>query len=236
MRGNFLPRWRLTEPQNHRYRPAGSGIIDMDGQETALVVMNVEQRKLLMSVYHVERIVDVKRDGSWRRRLARAIAIDYHLTQPDDLPQRRRILPGRHGRLRARVCFGVRQAPAGNFERRSGTHIIETIGVFIATRNGENAGTQNVRQRADGSYQVAPMGDRRRQFVGDHQLPLRPSQKHDAAVGANAAALERSGDLLAANGWKCKVQIGTGLASTTESYAASVSYATLATSPTCCHE
>lgn len=79
------------------------------------------------------------------------------------------------------------------------------------------------------------MGDRRRQFVGDHQLPLRQSQKHDAAVKTDAAALERSADLLAAKRWNCKVQMGKGLASTTESYA-SVNYVALAISPTRCHE
>jgi hypothetical protein len=88
---------------------------------------------------------------------------------------------------------------------------------------------------------VTPVGDRRRQFVDEHQLPLRLRQEHDAAVGTHVAAVERRRHLLAANGWKCErrnrivvmagvalLQVGKGLASTTESYAASAHYAALA--------
>lgn len=45
------------------------------------------------------------------------------MTKPDDLLQRRHVLPARHGRLRAQVCSAVRQSPAGNLERRVGTQM-----------------------------------------------------------------------------------------------------------------
>ena len=206
MRGDFLARWRLAGSQNDRDRPAGGGVIDVDRQEAALIIMSVEQRKLLMPVHHVERIVDVQRNRSRRRRIAGAIQIDHDLAQPNNLTQRRCILPARYGRLRAQVCSAVRQSSARNLESRVSTQIIEIVGVLIATRNGENARPQNVRKRVDGSCRIAPIRDRRRQLVGDHQIAFRLSQKHDAAVGTDAAAIKRSADLLLANGWKCEGQ------------------------------
>ena len=107
----------------------------MDRQERALIVMGVEQRKLLMPVHHIERVVNVKRDRSRRRRVARATQIELLPAQPNDLTERRRILPARYGRLGAQVCSAVRQSPAGNLKRRVGTHIIKIAGIFIATGN-----------------------------------------------------------------------------------------------------
>lgn len=129
----------LPGPQNHRHWPAGGDVIDVDRQETALIVMAVEQRKLLMPVHHLERVVNVKRDRSRRRREGRAIQIDHYLAQPNDLTQRRRILPARYSRLGAQICSAVRQSPAGNLKHPVGTQIIKIVGIFIATGNGENA-------------------------------------------------------------------------------------------------
>src|SRR5512136_1469618 len=43
---DFLARRRLAFAQDHRHRLAGRPFIDVDRQETALVIMGVEQREL----------------------------------------------------------------------------------------------------------------------------------------------------------------------------------------------
>src|SRR5271167_4230969 len=56
-------RGRLAGAQQHGDRPARRRVVDMDRQETALVVMGVEQRELLMAVDDIHRIVDIERHG-----------------------------------------------------------------------------------------------------------------------------------------------------------------------------
>jgi hypothetical protein len=62
MRTHFDARGRLAGPQDDSDRAALFGVIDMDRQKAALVVVGVEQRKLLMAVRHVAGVVDVERD------------------------------------------------------------------------------------------------------------------------------------------------------------------------------
>ena len=47
--GRLLARRRLARTQDHRHRAAGGGVIDVDRQEAALVMVGVEQRLLLGS-------------------------------------------------------------------------------------------------------------------------------------------------------------------------------------------
>jgi hypothetical protein len=48
MAAHFLPGRRLARPQQDRHRARGRGIVDMDRQKAALVVVRVEQGKLLI--------------------------------------------------------------------------------------------------------------------------------------------------------------------------------------------
>src|SRR4051812_34152904 len=52
---DFLARRRLAFAQDHRHRLAGRPFIDVDRQETALVIMGVEQRELLLAVQALTR-------------------------------------------------------------------------------------------------------------------------------------------------------------------------------------
>jgi hypothetical protein len=53
---------RLAGTQDNGDRSAALGVVDVDRQEAAFVVVGVEKRKLLISVHHVDRVVDVERD------------------------------------------------------------------------------------------------------------------------------------------------------------------------------
>ena len=94
---------RFAGAQDHRHRAGRGGVVDVDRQEAALIVMGVEQGELLVAMHHVDGVVDVQRHRGRRCRIAGAPDIDHHRHQAKDLAQGRRILPARHGRLRAQV-------------------------------------------------------------------------------------------------------------------------------------
>jgi hypothetical protein len=54
-------RGRTARAEQHGDRPACRRVVDMDRQETALVVMGIEQRELLRAVNDIHRIVNIKR-------------------------------------------------------------------------------------------------------------------------------------------------------------------------------
>ena len=67
---HFPARRRLALAQDHRHRLASNPFVDMDRQETAFVVMGVEQRQLLIAMHRIERIVDVEDDRLGRPPIA----------------------------------------------------------------------------------------------------------------------------------------------------------------------
>ena len=101
--------------------------------------MRVEQRELLMAVHHVERVVDVERDRFGRLGVAAAIQRHHGPHQLDHLAQAGRVFGARDGRLRAQVASAIRQVAAGQFERGIAAQVIEVVGVFVATGDGEDA-------------------------------------------------------------------------------------------------
>jgi hypothetical protein len=69
------------------------GVIDMDRQEAALIVMGVEQRPLLVTVNDIEGVVDTERHRRGWGLIAGAIEIDHDPHQADEVAQRGRVLP-----------------------------------------------------------------------------------------------------------------------------------------------
>ena len=80
--------------------------------------------------------------------------------------------------------------------------MIEVVGVLVAAGDGEHARAQNIGDAVRHQQRIARIGDQRRQPVGDPDTPLGRSQKHHAAIGGDASAIERGGDFLASDGWK----------------------------------
>ena len=140
---------RLARPQDHGHRPTGRGVVDVDRQKAALVVMGIEQRQLLVTVNHVESIVDVEDDRLGRRRIAGTVVVDHYLAELDEVAQARRVLKARHGRLAHQVRTALWQPPAGKLEGRVGTQAIEVIGVFVTAGDGQDARQQNLRERVN---------------------------------------------------------------------------------------
>ena len=57
---DFLARWRLAGAQNHGHRASGRGVIDVDRQKAALVVMGVPFRHFLAAMHNIERVVEIQ--------------------------------------------------------------------------------------------------------------------------------------------------------------------------------
>ena len=99
MAADLLARRRLAGAQDHGDRAAGGGVVDVDRQEAALVVVAVEERELLMAVNDVERVVDVEGDAFRRRGVARQPQVDQNPAETDDGPEVGEVLQTRTGRL-----------------------------------------------------------------------------------------------------------------------------------------
>src|SRR5262249_24558753 len=78
--------------------------------------------------------------------LTRAIKIDHHTHEPDDLAQVRGVLPAGHGRLRTKIQRAIRQSSAGQLEGGVKAQPIEIVGILVAAGDRQNASPQNLRQ------------------------------------------------------------------------------------------
>ena len=195
---------RLAGPQHDRDGAGSIGVVDVDRQKTALVIMGVEQRKLLMAVNDIAGVVDVERDRCRRRLVGGNPLIDEGVGQPDDVFELRRILQPRQCRLRTQVRVGVGQPPAGQFERRVAAQEIQIVGVLIAAGDGVDAGADHVGARMADACRIAVIWKAARQPVGESKALLGHRQQHDAAVRREPAAVESGCDFLAGNGRKRK--------------------------------
>ena len=180
MAADFVSRWCLAGPQQHRHRARGGGLVDMDRQEAAFVVMRVEQRELLMAVHDIDGVIDVQRDGGGRAGVAGAIDVDHGVGHAHHLAQARRILPTRHRRLRAQIIAGIGQAPAGQLEAGIGAQMIEIVGVLIAAGDREHAGAQNVGDAVRHQQRIARIGDQTLPAAGRSRYAARqrPEASH----------------------------------------------------------
>ena len=123
---------RLARPQHERHRTAVFGVIDMDRQKAALVIMGVEQRQLLVAVHDIAGVVDIQNDRDRLAFVRRHPLIDKRVGEADRILQRRRVLQPRQRRLRTQVRAAFRQTPASKLERRIGAQTIQIVRVFIA--------------------------------------------------------------------------------------------------------
>jgi hypothetical protein len=204
MAAHFLPGRRLARAQQDRHRACSRGVVDMDRQEAALVVERIEQRELLMPVHDVDGVVDVQRNCGGRTAVAGAVEVDHGVGHAHHLAQVGRVLPARHGRLRAQVAAAVREPPAGQLEAGIVAHMIEVVGILVAAGDGEHAGAQDVGDTMRDEQGIAWIGDQPREPLGDPQAPLGGCQQQNAAIRGDASAVERSSELLASDGWKAE--------------------------------
>jgi len=91
----------LAGTQDHRHRLATSGLVDVDRQKAALVVVGMEEGQLLATVNGIAGVVDVQHDPS--RHLLEAVAeqLDHGGHHALERGRAGQVLQPAHGRLRA---------------------------------------------------------------------------------------------------------------------------------------
>lgn len=80
----LLARWGLAGAQQHRHRPAGRGVVNMDRQKAALAMMAVPEQELLITLNDIAGVVDVQRLRFRSSGIANAVDIVHgrqHLAQ-----------------------------------------------------------------------------------------------------------------------------------------------------------
>ena len=202
MAAHLDARRRLAGAQDNGDRPAPIGVVDVDRQEAALVVMGIEQRQLLMAMDDIAGIVDVERDGTRRLWIGIHPRIDERICQPDHILQAGRVFEPRQSRLRTEVVAGVWHAPAGELERRIMAQVVEVVGVLVAHRNSEDARSDHVGERVGDASGIATIGSQTRQTIRDGEPALGHGQQHDAAIRGQTATIKIGCDLLGSNGRK----------------------------------
>ena len=106
----------LAGAQEDRHRLAGSGFIDMDGQEAAAVIVRVEQRELLTAMHFILGVVDVEHGAREPGRSCRRTG----RSSPPHALERDRAghFPAADGRLRTQVRPALGQPADRQLERR----------------------------------------------------------------------------------------------------------------------
>jgi hypothetical protein len=206
MGAHFDAARRLARPQHDRDGAASLGVVDVDRQKAALVIVGVEQGQLLMAVRDIAGVVDVENDAGGRAFVRRHPCIDKRVGQMDRVFQRGRILHSRQRRLRTQIAAAFRQSPAGQLECRVGSQKIQIVGILIAASDGVDASPDHVGASMNDARRIATVGKAARQAICDAKPTLGHRQQHHAAIRSQTATVESGRHFLAPDGWKRKRQ------------------------------
>ena len=110
----------LARPQDDGHRLAAAGLVDVDRQKAAAVVVGMEQGQLLTAVNPILGIVDVEHDPA--RHLVEAVTEEPDHRSHHALERRwtGQVLQPTHGRLRAQLLAALGQPTDRQLECRIG--------------------------------------------------------------------------------------------------------------------
>ena len=182
MASDLGARRRLTGAQQHRHRPTGCGVVDMEGQEAALPIMAIPERELLAAVDDIDRLVDVERHRHRRDRVAGAVKIDHDVHHPHQFARCRGILPAAHRRLAGETDGAAGQLARRQLEAGIVAQRIKVIGILIAAGDRQDPRLQDVGNTVDDTALVARIGNATGQAPGNAHHALRLSQQQHAAI------------------------------------------------------
>ena len=184
------PVGRLARAQDHRDRLAARGLVDMDRQEAAAVVVGMEQRQLLLAVNPVLGVVDVEHDPARHLREAVAEQLDHrghHALERGWLGQ---VLQSAHRRLRAQIGAALGQPADRHLERRVGAQGIAVVGVGVARGDHQRAKADHLGQPMAHPLRRPRILDAARQALGQAEPPLDLRQHQHPGIRGQPAAVE----------------------------------------------
>ena len=202
MGAHFDARRRLAGAQHDRDGTALLGVIDMDRQKAALVIMGVEQRELLMAVHDIAGVVDIESDAR-RARIRRRPSMDRRARRSGgSRPSATAHSPAATGSAGNTGRARVGQPSAGELECRIAAQNVEIVGVLVAAADRKRCGRGSCRRRMGDAR--ADRADRESSAPGAPrpQAPLGHRQQHHAAIRGQSAAIKSGCDFLALDGWK----------------------------------
>ena len=197
--GRLFSRWPLAGAQQRHYRLARGRLEDVDGLETILVIMGVEQRQLLAAVDGVVGVVDIENNAFRHTGKAGTKQIDHLEPHARQRTPRRCVLKPRQGRLAHQVRARLGQTPTGQLEGRIETQSIKIITVLIAAGNSEQARPDHVGVSVRRACRVAFVVQARGQQVGKPEPSLDRGKQQNTAVRRQSSAVEPGAQFLALN-------------------------------------
>ncbi len=102
---------RLAGTQHYGGGPASLGVIDVDRQEAALIVVGIEQRELPMLTHDITGVVEVEGDGRGLAFIRVHPLVGQRIAQPERILQRRRFLQPRQRRSRTKIASRMGNLP-----------------------------------------------------------------------------------------------------------------------------
>ena len=185
MAGDLGARRRLAGAQQHRHRPAGGGVVDMERQEAALSVMAIPERQLLAAVDDVDRLVDVERYRRRRLWITGAVEVDHDVHHPHQLTGCRGILPAAHRRLAGQADGAARQLAHRQLEAGIVAQHVEVVGILILPHfEWPIMGVIRPRRSFDRFWAEGCLSALRRRNMEGRQLPIM-KQRGDEIVLAS---------------------------------------------------
>ena len=162
--------------------------------------MRVEERKLLLAVHGIVRVVDVEHDCSGRPRQAAAVEID--LAEPyarERTPVGQVLEPGQGG-LAHQVGAALGCAADGDLQGRIGTQRVHIITVLVAGGDHDHPRHRHLGEAVPDAGRIAIVTERSRNRLRQIE-PLGDLTQHDdTAVRRQATGIERDCEQLTRDG------------------------------------
>ncbi len=195
---------RLAGAQDDGDRLAGGRLVNVDRQETAAVVVGVEQRKLLAAVHPVLGVVDIKQDASRHSLEAVAEQLDHRRHHAFERGRAGQVFQPADRRLRAQIGTALRQPPDRHLEGRVTTQGVAIIAIGIARCDQQGAIADHLGKFVPHPVGVARVVKAGGQPFGDPKPLLDGRQQHDAGIRGEPTTVETDMHRLAGNRWQTR--------------------------------
>ena len=182
--------WGLARAQDHRDRLAGGGLVDVDRQEAAAVVMGMEQGQLLAAVNPILRIVDVEHDPARHLREAVAEQVHHRGHHPLERGGGGQVLQPAHRRLRAQIRAALGQPADRHLEGRVGPQRVAVVGIRVAGGDHERAKADHLGQAMAHPLGRSRVVDAACQALGDAEPALDLRQHQHPGIRSQPTAVE----------------------------------------------
>jgi hypothetical protein len=161
------------------------------GQETAAVVVGVEQRQLLAAVDPVFGIVDVEHDPLRHLREAVAEQLDHRRHHALERDRSGQVLEPAHGRLGAEIGAALGQPTGCHLEDRVDAQRVAVVGILVAGRDQERPEADHLGEPVLDPVRRPRVLDTPRQALSDPEATLDLRQHQHPTVRGQSSGVER---------------------------------------------